>query len=237
MTSELKIVPPMVRIPPGSFVMGETVNDKFTTDTERPAHTVVIARGFQLGCFPVTVGEYCLFSSGHASDEDPTWPVVNVSWHEARAYCAWLKKETGDAFRFPAEAEWEYACRAGTRSPFATGMEITPAEANFFYAEDGTHVGIGSRATVGRHAPNAFGLCDLHGNVCEWVEDSWHVDYQGAPADGSAWVTNNDSAGRVIRGGAWDYLPRLLRSAWRDSLPASHRRDNVGFRVACTLES
>jgi formylglycine-generating enzyme required for sulfatase activity len=237
MTSELQLVPPMVRIPPGSFVMGETVNDKFTTDTERPAHTVVIAREFQLGCFPVTVGEYRAFSPGHATDDDPTWPVVNVSWQEARDYCAWLQKGTGDSFRLPSEAEWEYACRAGTRSPFATGMEITPAEANFFYAEDGAHVGIGSRAAVGCYASNAFGLWDLHGNVCEWVEDTWHVDYPVAPADGAAWVAAGDPGRRVIRGGAWDYLPRLLRSAWRDSLHTTHRRDNVGFRIARALES
>jgi formylglycine-generating enzyme required for sulfatase activity len=230
-------MPAMVEISPGAFVMGETVEDKFTTDTERPAHEVMIGRGFMLGCFPITVGEFRAFSSAHAAGEDPSWPAVNVDWNEACAYCAWLRSETGEAFRLPSEAEWEFACRAGTRSPFATGIEITTADANFLYAENGERIGIGSRTAVGRYATNAFGLGDLHGNVCEWVEDVWHVDYRGAPADGSAWVVGGDSERRVIRGGAWDYLPRLLRSAWRDSLPVNHRRDNVGFRIARTLDS
>ena len=112
------------------------------------------------------------------------------------------------------------------------GDEITPADANFLYAEHGERIGPGVRTPVGRYAANAFGLCDLHGNVCEWVEDVWHAGYAGAPADGAAWVTDGDPDRRVIRGGAWDYLPRLLRSAWRDSLPATQRRDNVGFRIA-----
>ena len=164
------------------------------------------------------------------------WPVVNVSWADAQAFCAWLSRETGDAFRLPTEAEWEYACRAGARAAFAVGDELTTADANFLYAEDGRQIGLGRRTPVGRYAPNAFGVHDLHGNVCEWVEDAWHPDYTGAPVDGSAWTTESDPARRVIRGGAWDYLPRLLRCAWRDSLPRTHRRDNLGFRIARTLE-
>lgn len=237
MTSEAQLAPAWVKLPPGVFVMGETADDKFATDTERPAHRVVITRAFAMGRFPVTVGEYRAFVPAHASGEDPALPVVNVTWLDARAYCAWLRAETGDTFRLPSEAEWEYACRAGTRAAFAMGGEITPADANFLYAEHGERIGPGVRTPVGRYASNAFGLYDLHGNVSEWVEDAWHAGYAGAPADGSAWVTGDDSARRVIRGGAWDYLPRLLRSAWRDSLPATHRRDNVGFRVARTLAS
>jgi len=163
--------------------------------------------------------------------------VVNVSWNEARAYCAWLSAETGDAFRLPTEAEWEYACRAGTRSPFATGGELTPSDANFLYSENGQRIGPGVRTLIGHHAPNTFGLYDLHGNVCEWVEDVWHPTYVDAPVDGSAWMAGGDRERRVIRGGAWDYLPRLLRSAWRDALPLNQHRDNLGFRLARSLES
>jgi formylglycine-generating enzyme required for sulfatase activity len=216
--------------------MGETAGDKFATDTERPAHRVAIKRGFALAAFPVTVGEYRAFAPAHAPGEDVDWPVVNVTWTEARAYCAWLQAVTGDPFRLPTEAEWEYACRAGSRTPFATGDEITPADANFLYAEHGQRVGPGRRTAIDRYAPNAFGVHDLHGNICEWVADSWHASYAGAPEDGSAWITGAAAGPRVIRGGAWDYLPRLLRSAWRDSLPADHRRDNVGFRIARTLD-
>jgi formylglycine-generating enzyme required for sulfatase activity len=157
--------------------------------------------------------------------------VVRVNWHEAGAYCNWLTEQTGHEYRLPSEAEWEYACRAGSTGPFAVGDEITPAQANFLYDESGIRIGIGRRSRVGRYAPNAFGLCDLHGNVSEWTADSWHAGYPGAPEDGRAWIEPADPR-RVVRGGAWDYLPRLLRSAWRDRRPVDHRADNIGFRVA-----
>ncbi len=117
-------------------------------------------------------------------------------------------------------------------APIACGDEITPEEANFLYTEYGQRVGVGTRTPVGAYTANAFGLRDLHGNVCEWTEDAWHPNYLGAPADGSAWIEGGCFSHRVLRGGAWDYLPRLLRSAWRDWLPADQSRDNLGFRVA-----
>ncbi|HEY4989854.1 MAG TPA: formylglycine-generating enzyme family protein [Opitutaceae bacterium] len=227
--------PALVRLEPGAFLMGGSGDDKFVTDTERPAHRVAIASAFALGRFPVTVGEYRAFSPGHSPTDEPGWPAVNVSWDDARGYCAWLGAETGEWHRLPTEAEWEFACRAGSRSPFAGGEEITTGTANFLYSEDGQRIGPGHRTPVGRYPSNAFGLSDLHGNVCEWVEDAWHPGYAGSPCDGSAWSEGGDGRLRVIRGGAWDYLPRLLRSAWRDSLPRGHRRDNLGFRIARTL--
>jgi formylglycine-generating enzyme required for sulfatase activity len=234
MIREAAVAPECVRLAPGVFVMGEAADDKFVTDTERPAHRVTIARAFYLGRCPVTVGEFRAFAPGHAADEDPLWPVVNVTWDHACDYCAWLSAETRDPFRLPTEAEWEYACRAGSRTPFATGDEIDVGGANFLYSEEGQRIGPGIRTPVGRYPANAFGLHDLHGNVCEWVYDAWHPGYAGAPGDGSAWAEPGADR-RVIRGGAWDYLPRLLRSAWRDSLPRTQRRDNVGFRVAMSL--
>jgi formylglycine-generating enzyme required for sulfatase activity len=237
MIPESIMAPALVSLPAGSFVMGGSRNDKFVTDTERPAHAVALVRAFALGRFPITVGEYRAGTPGFAPGEDPAWPVVGVSWDEAGAYCRWLEAETGEAFRLPTEAEWEYGCRAGSQAPFAGGDEIGTAAANFLYTEEGQRIGPGHRTPVGRYPANAFGLHDLHGNVCEWAEDAWHPGYAGAPADGSAWMEGGDSDRRVIRGGAWDYLPRLLRSAWRDSLPRGQRRDNVGFRVALTLPS
>ncbi|MEP6670246.1 MAG: formylglycine-generating enzyme family protein [Chthoniobacter sp.] len=219
--------PQLVAIPAGQFLMGESPGDKFANDTERPAHLVQL-RPFALGRFAVTVGEYRAFAASHAPYDDAALPVVNVSWNDARAYCAWL----GGSCRLPSETEWEFACRAGSTTPFAFGGEITPREANYYYSESGERVGRGRRTTCGEFPANAFGLHDLHGNVCEWVEDVWHADYHGAPQDSSAWVAAGDPARRVIRGGAWDYLPRLLRSAWRDGLGVDRRRDNVGFRVA-----
>jgi formylglycine-generating enzyme required for sulfatase activity len=227
----------LLTLPPGEFLMGAAEDDKFVTDTERPVHRVTISRAIALGRCPVTVGEYRVFAPGHAPDDEAALPVVNVSWDDARAYCGWLSGETSEPFRLATEAEWEYACRAGSRTPFAGGDEIDTRAANFLYSEEGQRVGPGRRTPVGQYLLNAFGLQDMHGNVCEWVEDAWHPGYVGAPGDGTAWPESALTDRRVIRGGAWDYLPRLLRSAWRDSLPRGRRRDNVGFRVALTTPS
>ncbi len=226
-------LPLMVKLPAGEFIMGENAGDKFANDTERPAHRVRIPPGLALGCFPVTVGEFRRFRPGHAPDEPEDLPVVWVNWHEAGDYCLWLTEQVGRICRLPSEAEWEYACRAGSRTPFADGDEITPAQANFLYDENGRRIGIGRRVRVGSYAPNAFGLGDFHGNVGEWLADTWHPDYLSAPEDGRAWIETGDDR-RVVRGGAWDYLPRLLRSSWRDWRPADQRVDNLGFRVATT---
>jgi formylglycine-generating enzyme required for sulfatase activity len=223
--------PLMVNLPAGEFMMGETEDDKFANDTERPSHRVRISPGLALGRFPVTVEEFQHFRPTHSLDEAREWPVVRVNWHDAHAYCDWLTQRADRAYRLPTEAEWEYACRCGSRSPFSFGNELTPALANFLYDENGTQVGIGQRTRAGKYPANAFGLQDMHGNVCEWVEDSWHPNYFGAPDDGRAWMSAQD-ADRVIRGGAWDYLPRLLRSSWRDWRRSNQRTDNVGFRVA-----
>ena len=223
--------PAMVELPVGEFIMGENEGDKFANDTERPAHAVKLSGPFALGKFPVTIGEFQKFKNDYSIQDDDALPVVRVSWKEAVAYCEWLSEQTGREYRLPSEAEWEYACRAGSQTPFSCGDEISPSDANFLYDENGTRVGLGHRTLVGHFAANRFGLCDMHGNVCEWVADSWHSDYLGASADGIAWIVVGDER-RVIRGGAWDYLPRLLRSSWRDWRPVDQRADNIGFRVA-----
>lgn len=224
-------LPLMIELPAGECIMGENGGDKFANDTERPAHRVRIPSGLALGCFPVTAGEYRRFRAGHAPEDPEDLPAVRVNWEDACAYCDWLSERTGRAYRLPSEAEWEYACRAGGQTPFAGGDEITPAQANYLYDEGGLRVGIGSRTPVGDYPPNKFGLHDLHGNVGEWLADTWHPGYVGAPADGQAWIEPGDNR-HVVRGGAWDYLPRLLRSSWRDWQPAERRTDNIGFRVA-----
>jgi formylglycine-generating enzyme required for sulfatase activity len=224
-------------LPTGEFIMGETKHDKFSTDTERPAHRVDISRPFAIGRFPVTVGEFRAIFPAHAPHDDPTLPAVNLCWDEASAYCEALSLHTGEEYRLPSEAEWEYACRAGSRTAFFTGSELTVHQANYLYSEAGQRVGRGSRTALGHYEPNAFGVHDLHGNVCEWVVDVWHSNYHSAPADQQPWLEGGDADLRVIRGGSWDYLPRLLRSAWRDALSRGTRRDNVGFRVALNLPS
>lgn len=226
-----EIVPQLVALPAGEFIMGENADDKFANDTERPSHRVAIPGPFALGIYPLRVGEFRRFRPDHSAHEPAAWPVVSVSWQEATDYCQWLTVQSGRRFRLPSEAEWEYACRAGTSTPFAPGDDITTADANFLYDETGRRIGPENRTPVGSYPPNAFGLHDLHGNVCEWVADSWHPNYLAAPRDGQAWIQTNDER-RVIRGGAWDYLPRLLRSSWRDWRVKSYRADNLGFRVA-----
>ena len=223
--------PLMVELSPGEFIMGENDGDKFANGTERPAHTVQLPVPFVLGKFPVTVGEFQKFQSDRPTQDAEGLPVVRVSWEDAVAYCDWLSEQTGREYRLPSEAEWEFACRAGSRAPFAGGAEISTSDANYLYDENGGRVGVGRRTPAGCFAANRFGLHDLHGNVCEWVADSWHDGYLGAPADGTAWISAGDGR-RVIRGGAWDYMPRLLRSSWRDWRLANQRADNIGFRVA-----
>jgi formylglycine-generating enzyme required for sulfatase activity len=222
---------PRVRpLPPGEFKMGENNHDRFANDTERPAHPVRMSAGIAMGLFPVTVQEFRAFAPRHAPQDAERLPAVRVNWHEASGYCEWLSRRTGHDYRLPTEAEWEYACRAGSQTPFAFGEEITPAQANYLYDEIGQRVGLGHRTPVGQYPANAFGLYDLHGNVCEWVADAWHPNLRGAPDRGQAWDGGTRS-NRVIRGGAWDYLPRLLRSSWRDWRSAECRADNIGFRV------
>src|SRR5690606_10303274 len=146
-----------------------------------------------------------------------------------QAYCDWLARATGLPFRLPTELEWEHACRAGADCIFQSGDALEPEDARFLYDESGSVVGRGERAPVGSYPPNAFGLHDMLGNVCEWTASPW-TDSLAPEASASQTL-------KTIRGGAWDYLPRLLRASWRDGLPPETRRDNLGFRVACDVET
>jgi formylglycine-generating enzyme required for sulfatase activity len=163
--------------------------------------------------------------------------VVCVSWDDANAYANWLAKKTGTPYRLPSEAEWEYAARASTTTPFWWGSSITPSQANY----DGNYVYAGGSKGVYRQgtvlvssfAANPWGLYNVHGNAWQWTADCWHDNYTGAPADGSAWTTGDCSRGRVVRGGSWDFLPRYLRAAFRYRGTAENL--SSGFRLARTL--
>ncbi|GAB4183731.1 MAG: hypothetical protein Fur0032_24670 [Terrimicrobiaceae bacterium] len=209
-----------IRIPGGTFFMGENPDDKFANDTERPRHEVAVA-SFELSEAPVTVGEFREFLPNHETGIPADWPCSMVSWDDAVQYCLWRGK-----CRLPTEKEWEYAARAGSQSPYPWGDSINSSMANYLYSEQGRRIGCGHRTPFGHFPPNSFGLYDMVGNVCEWVADLWRPSYTSLP----------DPDRRVLRGGAWDYLPRLLRVSWRDSLHHSSRRDNVGFRLARDLE-
>lgn len=254
--------PDLVLIPTGRFQMGSHEHEhriaekagaqKSLLERELPAHWVGIEQSFALGRYPVTVGEWRAFAkaTGWQSKLDVDWqqpgfaqderhPVVCVSWHDAQLYLQWLREKTGQEYRLPSEAEWEYACRAGSRTAFSFGDEITPEHASydghFTYNNGPKGSSHGGTTRVGSYQPNPWGLFDMHGNVWEWTQDTAHDNYLGAPADGSAWEQGGDQARRILRGGAWLYQPRYLRSALRNGYSALLANDVVGFRVARKL--
>jgi formylglycine-generating enzyme required for sulfatase activity len=163
-------------------------------------------------------------------------PVEQVSWEEATEFCRRLSKRTKLVYTLPSEAQWEYACRACTTTPFAFGDTLTPDLANY----DGNYTyGSGLKGQyrkktkdVGSFAGNAWGLQNMHGNVWEWCLDPWHDSYTGAPADGSAWTAGGLTS-RLLRGGSWSLFPRLCRSACRNYNHPVGRPLGIGFRVCC----
>jgi formylglycine-generating enzyme required for sulfatase activity len=240
--------PEMVVVPAGSFMMGSPPGEKVRTDDEGPQHRVTIAQPFAVGKTEVTFAEWdaCVDDGGCGTyrPEDEGWgrgrqPVINVSWNDAQAYVKWLSDKTEKDYRLLTEAEWEYAARAGTTTPFYFGRTISPDQANYNgeYTYDGGPKGVYREKTtpVGSFPANAFGLHDVHGNVLEWVEDCWHENYSGSPIDGAAWKSGGDCDRRVLRGGSWYDLPRFVRSANRLRYFPGVRDLDAGFRVARTF--
>ena len=163
-------------------------------------------------------------------------PVERVSWSEAVEFSQRLCQQTGKEYRLPTEAEWEYACRGGTTTPFSCGETLKGELANYdareIYAREPGGEYRQQTTPVGSLTPNPWGLYDLHGNVWEWCEDNRHENYQGAPKDGSVWLSG-DSRLKVIRGGSWSSIPWFCRSAFRNELYADLKNDRLGFRVVC----
>ncbi len=233
--------PEMIVVPAGEFMMGSPAGEG--GDDERPQHKVKMRKTFAVGACPVTRAEFAVFAyvtgrkregGGSESWRDPGFPqdddhpVVNVSWHDAQAYVAWLKQSSaGVPYRLLSEAEWEYCCRAGSTSAYSNGASITPAQGNYGPKAKGTTPAL-------KFPPNAWGLRDMHGNVWEWCEDNWHEDYNGnPPSDGSVW-SGGDTSCRVLRGGSWGDDPEVLRSANRNWDQPDSRDVIIGFRVAIT---
>jgi formylglycine-generating enzyme required for sulfatase activity len=231
----------MVRVPAGSFWMGaDDADDRFASPPEKPRHEVTIERPFEIGRAPVTFEEWDEYAAETGAPRPRDWgwgrggnPVIDVSWNDAVDYIAWLSARSRRRYRLPTEAEWEYCCRAGTTTVFSTGSTISTAQANYLYTDFRESPGLGRPVPVMSYPPNSFGLFDMHGNVCELVADVWYDDYRSAPTDGSARLTPSDSPLRVVRGGGWDGMPRLLRCAYRDAIHRDTRCDNIGFRIAC----
>ena len=248
----------MVEVPDGTFLMGSYDSEVQTAfaeakrysnsvqldwyTRETPRHRVTVPT-FSMGRFEVTQAQWRAVMGGDPSYfKGDNLPVESVSWNDAVEFCARLKQKTGKAYRLPNEAEWEYAARAGTTTPFAFGETISPYIVNY----DGNHpyastpkgkyrqktVPVGSLRTA-----NAFGLFDLHGNVWELCEDVWHDNYTGAPNDGSAWTSGGNQSLRVLRGGSWSNDGWLCRVAYRYAYMSSTRDDCVGFRVVFSVRT
>ncbi|WP_416667691.1 bifunctional serine/threonine-protein kinase/formylglycine-generating enzyme family protein [Egbenema bharatensis] len=232
----------MIEIPGGTFWMGSPEEEKERFTEESPQKRVRLP-SFFMSKFPITQSQYMAIVKQNPSRfVGANRPVEMVSWHDAEVFCQALSQRTGRVYQLPSEAQWEYACRAGTTTPFHYGKTITTLLANY----NGSESILGSEPTyhletkgeyrqhtteVGKFPPNLFGLYDMHGNVWEWCQDIWHDNYRGSPTDGSAWMMQGDMLRRVLRGGSWNASPRRCRSATRISNLPNTRDINNGFRV------
>ncbi|MGF1522329.1 MAG: formylglycine-generating enzyme family protein [Leptolyngbyaceae cyanobacterium] len=235
----------MVLIPRGTFTMGSPDDEPERYDREGPQHQVTVP-AFFMGRYPITQAQYkTVMETNPATKYEadrfvaPDKPVVGVSWQDAVAFCDRLAERTGRPYRLPSEAEWEYACRAGTTTPFYFGKTLSDELANYDASE--TYAGGPEGEYRNALTPvnyfglaNAFGLSDMHGNVLEWCQDHWHSNYEGAPTDGSAWLSSDESKSHILRGGSWVYFPRYCRSAYRNTNRPGVRYDVIGFRVCCS---
>jgi formylglycine-generating enzyme required for sulfatase activity len=241
--------PEMVHIPPGSYNMGvpasESSREYSADEASRPVHKVTIRRGFYVGKYPVTRGEYSQFvtetNRHHGTYRDhPGWhnpgfaqvdchPAVYITAADAEAYVDWLSLRTGRGYRLLSESEWEYAARAGTTTARYWGDSSHDSSSYAWYGKaTGQDAGT---ASVFERLPNAFGIHDILGNVAEWTLDAHNENYDGAPNDGSAWK-DGDKSRRVIRGGAWIYGPKDMRCGYRSFVRTDFRSNYLGFRVA-----
>jgi formylglycine-generating enzyme required for sulfatase activity len=226
----------MVEILGGSFNMGSPPGENGRTKSEEPQHAVNVP-AFFIGKFEVTQEQYQqIMGSNPSSFKGAKRPVEQVSWNDAVDFCNKLSQKTGREYRLPSEAEWEYACRAGTTTPFHFGETITSELANYdgdSYASAPKGKNRQETTEVRSFPPNAFGLYDMHGNVLEWCQDTWHDSYKGAPSDGSAWI-DNDNQYQVLRGGSWVFNPEGCRSAYRyDFVTRDGPYNYIGFRIVC----
>jgi formylglycine-generating enzyme required for sulfatase activity len=232
----------MVEIPGGNFIMGAPPDEVGRRENESPQHQVSVS-SFFMGKFSVTQAQWFAVMSGlpqlHEAFRGDTLPVVNVWWEQALEFCRQLAQQSDLPFRLPSEAEWEYACRAGTTTPFHWGRTITTEVANYDGTQPYRELPAGEfrkRLTpVGSlQKANGFGLYDMHGNVWEWCADAWHDDYQSAPRDGTAWERGGDQGYRVQRGGSWRDSAVLCRTAHRVGDIAHNSDHIVGLRVCLT---
>jgi formylglycine-generating enzyme required for sulfatase activity len=255
----------MLWIPPGRFWMGSPEDELKRSGNEGPQHLVQLP-GFFLSQTPITQAQWRVVATW-LPREGETWggdlkadpsrfqggearllegenstdqrPVEKVNWHDAMEFCSRLSQRTGRTYTLPSEAQWEYACRSGTTTPFHFGETITTVLANYngqsTYGDGPKGENRQQTTPMGSFPANALGLQDMHGNVWEWCLDAWHVNYEGAPGDGSAWLDEEaeEDAWRLLRGGSWNNGPRYCRAAYRYHLDPGDDFSFVGFRVVC----
>ncbi len=247
----------LIQIQAGSFLMGSPEDEPERSSDEGPQHDVAIQEFF-MAQTPITQAQWREVASwqereaerwGRELNPNPSYfgdqadsdqrPVEQVSWLDAMEFCHRLSQRTGRYYTLPSEAQWEYACRTGSTMPFAFGATLTSELANYNATEtygDGPKGEYRKQTTaVGLFPANAWGLHDMHGNVLEWCLDHWYSSYEGAPSDGSAWLTPSASEEepRLLRGGSWLNNPRICRSAYRYPAQPDYAISYVGFRVVC----
>jgi formylglycine-generating enzyme required for sulfatase activity len=227
----------LIVIPSGAFQMGSPRNQG--NPDEHPQHFVTI-KSFMLGKYLITQRQWkaimdklppCRFKG-----ED--LPVERVRWNDAQKFCQRLSQKTGRSYHLPSETQWEYACRAGTTTPFSFGETLTSDFANYngehIFKDEPRGVYFHSTSAGGKYPPNTFGLYDMHGNLMEWCADNWLDDYSASPRDGSSYQMQNNPY-RIVRGGSWHDTPELCRSAARIRYSQSDAEEYVGLRVACDI--
>jgi formylglycine-generating enzyme required for sulfatase activity len=239
----------MVVIPGGEFLMGSSESEGKRYTNERPQHSVTV-KPFLMSNTPITQAQWreiaCLAKVNQKLTLRPSnvggkkHPVTKVSWYDAIEFCDRLSQNKGHEYRLPSEAEWEYACRAGTTTPFHFGETITSKLANYngghLYASEPKEIYREQTTPMGSFQfANSFGLFDMHGNVWEWCLDNWHQNYNNAPSNGDAWLDSSENQTRVMRGGSWLNAPSMCRSSYRQYTNASEILDNVCFRIVRSL--
>jgi formylglycine-generating enzyme required for sulfatase activity len=247
-----------VLIPAGKFKMGAPEGENQAQADEKPQHEVEISKDFYLGQFEVTQAQYqrimgtnpsyfSVTGGGKASVagmDTRDFPVENVSWEDAREFCKRLselpeEKAKGRKYDLPTEAEWEYACRAGTQTPFHFGSPLNGKEANcdgiYPYGTGQKGPSLQRTCKVGSYSENAFGLCDMHGNVWEWCQDRYDSKYYGSGSNKDPQGPDGGDS-RVLRGGSWGNGARDCRAAYRFRVGPAYRSNDVGFRVRLRLD-
>ena len=230
--------PDMVVLPGGSFLMGsppDSQPDPFSNEKpkaigspdEKPQHLVQV-QSFAIGKYEVTQEQwYPVMGDNPSENKGRTLPVEQVSWEDVQQFIAKLNQKTGQTYRLPSEAEWEYAARAGSTTEWSLGDDVSKLRNYAWYSDNSG----GKTQLVGQKLPNAFGLHDIYGNVWEWTQDCWHETYNGAPSDGGAWTTDCSNHLRVLRGGSWGGVAVNFRAADRGRLGPGSRNSHGGFRL------